>query len=310
MKKPIYLVTGCAGFIGSNLVKNLYQNSNLILVDDLSEGSINNLPKKIRGKLIKKKIQDIKNLKVKKIDGIFHLAAQASVPLSLISFYKSSSNNLSSSIKIFELSRKYSAPVVYASSSAVYGSLPMGNDKINKFSISSPYAQDKLTLEHYAKLSFEVFKTSSVGLRLFNVYGQRQKANSSYSSVVPIFIHRILKKIPVTVNGGFQTRDFIYVQDVVDVFIKSMNKIKKKKIFTVFNVGTGRSVTINKLFNIIKKKIGTNPKIVKRKLEKFDPKKSSGTYKKIFKFLNLKKNNFTKLEDGLEETINYIRKKN
>jgi len=89
-----------------------------------------------------------------------------------------------------------------------------------------------------------------------------------------------------------------------------MNKIKKKKIFTVFNVGTGRSVTINKLFNIIKKKIGTNPKIVKRKLEKFDPKKSSGTYKKIFKFLNLKKNNFTKLEDGLEETINYIRKKN
>lgn len=310
MKKSTYLVTGCAGFIGSNLVKNLYQNSNLILVDDLSEGSINNLPKKIRGKLIKKKIQDIKNLKVKKIDGIFHLAAQASVPLSLISFYKSSSNNLSSSIKIFELSRKYSAPVVYASSAAVYGSLPMGNDKINKFSISSPYAQDKLTLEHYAKLSFEVFKTSSVGLRLFNVYGPRQKVNSSYSSVVPIFIHRILKKIPVTVNGGFQTRDFIYVQDVVDVFIKSMSKIKKKKIFTVFNVGTGRSVTINKLFNIIKKKIGTNPKVVKRKLEKFDPKKSSGTYKKIFKFLNLKKNNFTKLEDGLEETINYIRKKN
>jgi UDP-glucose 4-epimerase len=161
-----------------------------------------------------------------------------------------------------------------------------------------------------AKLSFEVFKTSSVGLRLFNVYGPRQKVNSSYSSVVPIFIHRILKKIPVTVNGGFQTRDFIYVQDVVDVFIKSMSKIKKKKIFTVFNVGTGRSVTINKLFNIIKKKIGTNPKVVKRKLEKFDPKKSSGTYKKIFKFLNLKKNNFTKLEDGLEETINYIRKKN
>ena len=131
MKKPIYLVTGCAGFIGSNLIKNLYKNSNLILVDDLSEGSINNLPKKIRGKLIKKKVQDIKNLKVKKLDGIFHLAAQASVPLSLINFYKSSSNNLSSSLKIFELSKKYSAPVVYASSSAVYGSLPVGNDKVN-----------------------------------------------------------------------------------------------------------------------------------------------------------------------------------
>ena len=135
MKKGKYLITGCAGFIGSNLVKNLYKNYELILVDDLSEGSVVNLPVTLRKKLIRKKIQNINKLKTKKIDGIFHLAAQSSVPLSLKDFYKSSSNNLLSSIKIFEFSKKYSAPVVYASSSAIYGNLPLGHDEINKFSI-------------------------------------------------------------------------------------------------------------------------------------------------------------------------------
>ena len=90
MKKGKYLVTGCAGFIGSNLVSKIYKEYELILVDDLSEGNIKNLPKLVRKKLIKKKIQDIKNLKEKKINGIFHFAAQSSVPLSLLDFYKSS----------------------------------------------------------------------------------------------------------------------------------------------------------------------------------------------------------------------------
>ena len=229
MKKRKYLITGCAGFIGSNLTKNLYKKCDLILVDDLSEGSVKNLPKVLRKKLIKKRIQDIKNLKTKKIHGIFHLAAQASVPLSLKNFYESSTNNLTSSIKVFEISKKYSAPVVYASSSAVYGDLALGNDEVGKFSIFSPYAQDKLTTESYAKLLFKIFKIPSIGLRLFNVYGPGQRANSPYSSVIPIFIDRILKKLPVTINGGFQTRDFIYIEDVIGAMLKSMSKLQKKK---------------------------------------------------------------------------------
>ena len=154
MKKGKYLITGCAGFIGSNLVKKMYKNSELILVDDLSGGSIFSLPKILRKKLIKKKIQNIKKLNTKKLDGIFHLCAQSSVPQSLLNFYKSSTNNLESSLKVFEFSKKFSAPVVYASSSAVYGNLPLGSDQYNKFSITSPYAQDKLTVEHYAKIAF------------------------------------------------------------------------------------------------------------------------------------------------------------
>jgi len=307
MKKGRYLITGCAGFIGSNLVKKIYKKYDLILVDDLSEGSVFNLPKELRKKLIKKKIQNIKKLKTKKLDGIFHLAAQSSVPISLTNFYKSSKNNIESSLKVFELSKQFNVPIVYASSSAVYGNYSLGNDHKEKFSITSPYAQDKLTVEHYAKMVFEIFNISSVGLRLFNVYGPGQKSNSPYSAVVPIFISRMLKKLPVVINGGFQTRDFIYVQDVIEVILISMKKIQKQKNFQILNLGTGRSVKINFLFKLIKKNIGVHPKIIRRKLNKFDPKKSSGTYKKIFRYLNLKKYNFTRLENGIVKTIDSMK---
>jgi len=307
MKKEKYLVTGCAGFIGSNLVKKIYKKYDLILVDDLSEGSVLNLPKELRKKLIKKRIQDVKKLKIKKLKGIFHLAAQSSVPLSMKDFYASSTNNIESSLRVFELSKEFSAPVIYASSSAVYGNLSLGNDQKEKFSIGSPYAQDKLTIEHYAKMLFEIFKISSVGLRLFNVYGPGQRSDSTYSAVIPIFINRIKKKLPVIINGGFQTRDFIYVQDVIKVMLILMKKVQKQKTFQTFNLGTGYSIKIDSLYKLIKKKLNANPKIIRRRLENFDPKKSAGTYKKILKFLNIKKSSFTKLENGLSETINSIK---
>ena len=191
MKKGKYLITGSAGFIGSHLVKKISNEYDLILVDDLSRGSLKFIPNKYRKRLIKKKIQDLHKVNIKRLKGIFHLAAQSSVPFSLQNFNESSTNNLASSIKVFDLAKKYSVPIVYASSSAIYGHLSIGKDSIQKYSITSPYAQDKLTLENYAKMCHEVFKISSVGLRFFNVYGPGQNPNSPYSAVVPIFLKKI-----------------------------------------------------------------------------------------------------------------------
>ena len=305
MKKGKYLITGSAGFIGSHLVKKISNEYDLILVDDLSRGSLKFVPKKYRKKLIKKKIQDLHKVNFKKLKGIFHLAAQSSVPFSLKNLNESSANNLASSIKVFDLAKKYSVPLVYASSSAIYGHLSKGKDNLKKYSITSPYAQDKLTLENYAKMCFEVFKISSVGLRLFNVYGPGQNPNNPYSAVIPIFLNKMKKNISVTINGGYQTRDFIFVDDVIKIMLLSMKKIQNNKKYEIFNVGTNRSVTINYLYSLIKNKLGSKSKFKRRKLDKFDPKKSSGTFKKMNKFLNLKKSFFTKLEDGIQKIIDY-----
>jgi UDP-glucose 4-epimerase len=305
MKKGKYLITGSAGFIGSHLVKKISNEYDLILVDDLSKGSLKFFPKKYKKKLIKKKIQDLHKVNFKKLKGIFHLAAQSSVPFSLKNLNESSANNLASSIKVFDLAKKYSVPLVYASSSAIYGHLSKGKDNLKKYSITSPYAQDKLTLENYAKMCFEVFKISSVGLRLFNVYGPGQNPNNPYSAVIPIFLNKMKKNISVTINGGYQTRDFIFVDDVIKIMLLSMKKVQKNKKYEIFNVGTNRSVTINYLYSLIKKKLGSKSKFKKRKLDKFDPKKSSGTFKKMNKFLNLKKSFFTKLEDGIQKIIDF-----
>ena len=116
MKKGRYLITGCAGFIGSNLVKKIYKKYDLILVDDLSEGSVFNLPKELRKKLIKKKIQEIKNLNTKKLDGIFHLAAQPIIFESYERPYETFDINFKGTLNILEISRKYKFIKSYASS--------------------------------------------------------------------------------------------------------------------------------------------------------------------------------------------------
>jgi len=304
MKKGKYLITGCAGFIGGNLIKKISKNFDLILIDDLSRGLLKNIEKKYRGRLIKKKVQDLNETQIKNIKGIFHLAAQSSVPLSLKNFNKSSNNNISSSIKVFDLAKKFSIPVVYASSSAVYGNLPVGKDNLEKYSITSPYALDKLTLENYAKMCHEVFDVSSVGLRLFNVYGPGQDQNNPYSAVIPIFMKKMKKNNLVTINGGYQTRDFIFIDDVIKILIFSMQKIQKNNKCKIINVGTGRSISINYLYKVMKEKLKSKSKFKKKRLDKFDPKKSSCNVKNLLNFLKLKKSFFTKLENGIEKTSN------
>ena len=306
-----YIVTGGAGFIGSHLIEKLIQKDNRVLcIDDLSSGYLSNLPVHKNITLFKMAVQDINYSDLLKgdlttIDGIFHFAAQASVPKSITDFYSSSNNNLLSTLRVWDWAIKSNTSIVYATSSAVYGNLPIGDDTISKFDILSPYAQDKLTMEHYAAMAWKVYQTRSIGLRFFNVYGPRQDPANPYSGVISIFIDRLLKNMPVTINGGYQTRDFIYVSDIADVLIKSMDRLHENPMCEVFNVGTGKSITIDELLLSLKKIIKTEPEIIKRKLPLGDPEHSSGTYERLEKILEMDINCFTSLDAGLLNTIKY-----
>ncbi len=308
-----YIVTGGAGFIGSHLIEKLIlENNSVLCIDDLSSGHMSNLPVSKNVDLLQNTVQDVRyddllEYDIESMDGIFHLAAQASVPKSITDFYNSSANNLLSMLKVWDWAIKLDIPIVYATSSAVYGNLPVGDDTINKFDILSPYAQDKLTMEHYADMASNVYQTKSIGLRLFNVYGPRQDPSNPYSGVISIFIDRLLKGMPVIVNGGYQTRDFIYVSDIAEVFLKSMDKLHKSPVCDVFNVGTGKSVTIDDLLLTLKHIIRTEPEIIRKELPEGDPERSSGTYEKLEGILGLDINSFTSLETGLSSTIKYYK---
>jgi len=276
----------------------------------LSSGYEKNISTYFSNLLIKKQAQEITNEELFPVDGIFHLAAQASVPYSIDNIFESSKNNILSALKVFELSKDQNIPVVYASSSAVYGNLPLGDDTKMKYDIVSPYAQDKLTIEHYAAMMFEIYNVNSTGLRLFNVYGPRQDPTNPYSGVISIFIDRILKGNPVTINGGFQTRDFIYVQDVVNVMVKSMELLHEKNICENFNVGTGQSVTIDELFSLTKSILNVDPEVIRKNLPYGDPERSAGTYTKIKEILGVDISSFIDLQSGLIKTIEYFSDKN
>ena len=303
-----YLITGGAGFIGSHLIEDLINKGHqIICIDDLSTGKLSNLPTNKNIKLI---INSVQNLELNEIpiniDGIFHLAAQASVPQSIDNFFDSSKNNLLSMLKVWEIANKFNIPIVYATSSAVYGNLAVGDDTLHNYDILSPYAQDKLTMEHYADMAWKVYKTKSIGLRFFNVFGPRQDPSNPYSGVISIFIDRLNSNLPVTVNGGHQTRDFIYVLDVVKCLSRSMTILQENALCETFNVGTGKSVTIDSLLEYLSVIINVKPEVLKAKLPIGDPKKSSGIYNKLNELLSININEFTNLKEGLKETIRLL----
>jgi UDP-glucose 4-epimerase len=307
MQNKKYLITGGAGFIGSNLAEFLIDNDcDVIIVDDLSSGHLKNIDT-TKVEFIKKKIQDIEIGQFEDIDGVFHLGAQASVPLSMKEFYASSLNNLASSLKVIEIAKLYNIPLVYATSSAIYGNLPFGDELEENFDIRSPYALDKLVLEQYTSMAHDTFDLSSIGLRFFNVYGPKQDHTNPYSGVISIFADRIINHQDIIINGGYQTRDFVFIGDIVKVLYQAMKVSSTKKVCEVLNVGTGVSVSIDDLAKIIAKIVGFDPKVYYNPLDQSDPERSAGNYEKLKKVLGMNIDSFISLEEGLDITIEYMK---
>ena len=304
------LVTGGGGFIGSHVCDELIRLGNtLTVIDDLSTGNIENLQGIVNDiDFYEEKIETFNLNSLKDIGAIIHLAAQTSVPLSIEEFKDSSNSNISGCLNIIDYSKEKGIPLVYASSSAVYGNLPIGDDSSMNTDLISPYAVDKYTMELYGKMANALYQLPNIGLRFFNVYGERQDPSSQYSGVISVFIDQMLNQQQVTIHGGHQTRDFIYVSNIVESIIASLSLLKKRRIFENINVLTGVSTSINELFKILAQHIDYNISPKYTDLLLGDPIESGGTIAKLQSRLMLDPNVFKTLNEGLLRTIKSIDK--
>jgi len=253
-----YVVTGGAGFIGSYITKKLVERSDTItVIDNMNTGKEKNL-ESIRDKInfIKGDILDMELLEgvTKDIDGVFHQAALASVQDSFDEPDKYHNVNVNGTENILKLSKKYGFKVVYASSSSVYGNpIKIPIEESDEKNPINPYAETKLKKEELA-IKYSKMGVSVIGLRYFNVFGKGQ--SKEYAGVLKLFLERIRDKLPPKINGdGTQFRDFVYVEDVVNANIMSMNSDVNHAFF---NVGTNTSITILDLAKTIIKSSGLN----------------------------------------------------
>ena len=278
------IITGGAGFIGSHLAENLIKKKHeVIIIDNLSTGRLENI-KKIRKKLkfinadISKNGSWNKYFKNTKV--VFHLAALADIVPSIKDPKKYFQSNVVGTENIASVAIKYKVKkIIYSASSSCYG-VPNKYPTSETESIKPqyPYAMTKnlgeQILMHYAK----IYGIQVTSMRLFNVYGTKSRTSGTYGAMFGVFLAQKLKKKPLTVVGdGTQKRDFTYISDIINAFIKCMNI---KKNFQIFNVGTGKPISVN---NVVKLLGCKSIKIPKRPGE---PKETNANIKKITKALN------------------------
>jgi len=249
-------ITGGAGFIGSHIAEQLINTGhNVTVIDNLSNGKKENLNKIIHKiKFVNGDIRDFDLLKntLKNTDGVFHQAALASVQESFSKEQEYRDINVGGTENILKLAKEFDFKVVYASSSSIYGNpekIPIReNDKKNPI---NPYAVTKLDDENLA-IKYAQIGVRVIGLRYFNVFGKGQ--SKEYAGVLKLFLEKIRDGLPPKINGnGSQFRDFVYVEDVVNANIMSMNSNINHEFF---NVGTNTSITILDLAKSIIKSSG------------------------------------------------------
>jgi len=256
------LITGGAGFIGSNLTEALLNRPDVELVrvlDNFSTGYQHNIDPFLNHPKYEFVEGDIRNYEdvlaaVKGIDVISHQAALGSVPRSLKDPMTSNNVNVLGSMNIFHAAKELHVDrVVYASSSSVYGDDPDSPKEEDRLgNVLSPYAASKRSIELYAKAFSNVYPFRFIAMRYFNVFGPRQNAQGAYAAVIPQFITALLKGEQATIFGdGSQTRDFTYIDNVLQMNMKALSTDNPNAFNRFYNVACGSTTSLNRVYEIL-----------------------------------------------------------
>ena len=313
-KKNTWLVTGGAGFIGSNLVNYLIEKKQkVICVDNFFNGFIKNIKNPYSKNFIflKLDIRDLKKKHIKfKVDYFIHLAAIGSVPRSFKNPIETNSVNLEGSLKMIDLAHSLKCKsFTFASSSSVYGNSKKREKKEDdKENPISPYGNSKFSFEKYAQILSEFYNLKTTGIRFFNVFGPNQNPEGVYSAVIPRWVSRLSKNKKIFLNGdGTTSRDFTYVDNAINGLILAA-KNKSNYIFNIFNIACNSEISLNYLLNKIILNLGLEKKKIKIKYNDFkkgDIKRSKANIDKAKKILKYKI--LINFDNGLRKYINLIK---
>jgi len=263
LKNKNILITGGAGFIGSNLVDYFIKNNKVTVLDNLLTGKEENISHHFKNKnftFIKGDIRDLKTCRkvVGGKDFVFHQAALGSVPRSINDPITTNEININGFLNMLLASRDVKVKrFIYAASSSTYGDskeLPKVEDNIGK--PLSPYAITKYVNELYADVFANLYEMEVIGLRYFNVFGKRQDPNGAYAAAIPLFIKLLIDGQAPTINGdGSATRDFTYVKNVVQINELAALTENKAALNQVYNVAYGENINLNTLISLLKKNL-------------------------------------------------------
>lgn len=309
------LLTGGAGFIGSNLTEALLHDervTQLRVLDNLATGSLKNLQPFIQHPKMEWIEGDIRDVNTclqtsKGMDVICHQAALGSVPRSIQDPITSNEVNINGTLHIFQSAVVNQVPkVVYAASSSTYGDsekLPKVEHTIGK--PLSPYAVTKLVNELYADVFASVYGLKTIGLRYFNVFGPKQNPAGPYAAVIPLFAQAVLQNHPPFINGdGFQSRDFTYVSNAVQANIRAIFNENEFAWNQVYNIACGERYTVNELFDLLRH-MSPNPHLqpIHREARQGDVRDSLADISKAQTLLGYQP--LIKVKEGLQHTLNW-----
>lgn len=310
------LVTGGAGFIGSNLVEYLLQNpevTTIRVLDNFATCDRKNIESFFNHAKFQFVEGDIRNFSTcleccTGMDLISHQAALGSVPRSLNDPLTTNDVNITGTLNIFTAAKEKGIKrVVYAASSSTYGDhsgLPKIEEKIGN--PLSPYAVTKYVNELYAHVYSRVYNLQLVGLRYFNVFGPKQNPAGPYAAVIPLFIKSVLNNEPPVINGdGSHSRDFTYVENAVQANVLALFTKEKQSVNQVYNIAVGEQTTLNQLLETIKQIAGSDLAPIYREERRGDVKHSLADISKAKNLL--KYNPAFNIKEGLEKTFEWYR---